>query len=55
MKSEGTPAHPPNDQTASPVDAQATQNMASNANNDSKGQVNSKSILKRFIADGMEE
>lgn len=56
IKSEGTPAHPSSDQTvACPVDAQAAQNMASNVNNDSKGQLNSKSILKRFIADGMEE
>ena len=56
MKNEGTPAHLPFNQTvACPVDAQAAQNMASSVNNDSKGQANSKPILKRFIADGMEE
>ena len=52
---------PLGDQTVSaPVDAQATQKVSSSADNGdlkepSKGQVNSRPILKRFIADGMEE
>lgn len=58
MKAEGTPAleHPSRDQ----VEAPATQQLASSVNveelsGDPKGHVNSKPILKRFIADGMEE
>lgn len=52
MKSEVTTVHLPREQViACPVDAQATQNVGS----DSKGQMNSKTILKRYIADGMEE
>ena len=51
-KSEVTTVHLPREQViACSVDAQAAQEVGS----DSKGQANSKTILKRYIADGMEE